>query len=61
MKENKMNNNIPLSGKLDQITATNLLEDLQILKIASIYSIRAKMLYEKINQLLLIRQNEATK
>ena len=24
-----MNNNIPLSGKLDQITATNLLEDLQ--------------------------------
>ena len=29
MKENKMNNNIPLSGKLDQITATNLLEDLQ--------------------------------
>jgi len=29
MKENKINNNIPLSGKLDQITATNLLEDLQ--------------------------------
>ena len=29
MKENKSNNNIPLSGKLDQITATNLLEDLQ--------------------------------
>ena len=29
MKENKLNNNIPLSGKLDQITATNLLEDLQ--------------------------------
>ena len=29
MKENKTNNNIPLSGKLDQITATNLLEDLQ--------------------------------
>ena len=38
-----------------------LLEDLRILEIASIYSIRAKMLYEKINQLLLIRQNEATK
>ena len=30
MKENKPNNNnTPLSGKLDQITATNLLEDLQ--------------------------------
>ena len=29
MKENKINNNIPLSGKLDQITATNLLQDLQ--------------------------------
>ena len=30
MKENKQNNpNIPLSGKLDQVTATNLLEDLQ--------------------------------
>ena len=29
MKENKLSNNIPLSGKLDQITATNLLEDLQ--------------------------------
>ena len=29
MKENKTNNNFPLSGKLDQITATNLLEDLQ--------------------------------
>lgn len=30
MKENKHNNNnTPLSGKLDQITATNLLEDLQ--------------------------------
>ena len=28
MKENKQNN-IPLSGKLDQVTATNLLEDLQ--------------------------------
>ena len=29
MKENKPNNNIPLSGKLDQTTATTLLEDLQ--------------------------------
>ena len=29
MKDNKINNNIPLSGKLDQITATNLLQDLQ--------------------------------
>ena len=30
MEENKPNNNnTPLSGKLDQITATNLLEDLQ--------------------------------
>ena len=28
MKENKQNN-IPLSGKLDQVTASNLLEDLQ--------------------------------